>query len=150
ADRGRGLFEADIGFEPRRQQIVEGLPPARIVGLLHQLQVDGELLRIVDTVELQQVQQITFPEPGTAQFEAADLGMRPADMLPRVLATDTARLPQLPQPATERYTQYGGPAIGFCLIREIGIVLLVSHDRLWPVRAVLHRTAPAADEPHRS
>jgi hypothetical protein len=111
AQVGRRLLQPQVHLEPRRQQVGVLLPPARPVGLPHQPEELGPLLRVGDAVEREQVRDVTLLEPDPPELEPADLGVEGADRVARGLPADATRLAQPAQLRAEHDAQHGGPTV---------------------------------------
>lgn len=83
------------------------LPPTRLVGLSRQCE-QCLALRIGDSVESEEIDEIAFLEPDPAQLHPTDLGIGGADLVACGLAADPARLPPPAQLPTNGHAQDGG------------------------------------------
>ena len=107
-----GLFESHEDVEPVRDHILELLVPrgrVRLAGELYQLL---PLSRVVDSVELKEVGDVTFLERDPAKLHPADLGSRGADVVASVVSRDARGLTEAPELGAEQHSSTVGPPAG--------------------------------------
>jgi hypothetical protein len=100
-DDGRGLFQADVGLQPRRDEVGVLVPPAGRVGLAGERQQRLAVLVVGDLVEREQVGHVAQLEAAAAELEAADLRPGAPDRVAGLVRRDTARLAQAPELGSE-------------------------------------------------
>jgi hypothetical protein len=109
ADDCAGLFQAEVGLEPVRDDVAVLVPPAGHVGLPGQGQQRSSLLVVGDAVEGEQPCHVGFSEADSSEFHAADFGVGRVDRLGGRCGSDSAGFPEPTQLGAQDDAQRGGP-----------------------------------------
>jgi hypothetical protein len=106
ADEARLALQADVEAEPRRQYVPEALPPARPVGLVHQLQETGDL-DLGDSVRFEKFLHVRGLETDFRLLHAADGGGVDAEGGGRLGEGAAGGLPKVSQAQAEDHLTHG-------------------------------------------
>ena len=110
ADQRRGHLQAQIRLEPLREDVVVLGPPAGRVGLPGQREHARPHLLVGHAVEGEQVLDVPLLEPHPPVLDAADLRPRAADLVPRLVGRDAARLAQAAELVSQHDAKNGRAA----------------------------------------